>query len=435
METILITGTLYFISIQIYNQFYLFRKFLIQPSIICGTILVLIGPYGPSLLPENTYNTLKELPSILISFLFSGIILSSPSLTLKNSQLMTRILRQGIFVWIIGLVQLFMGFIISYLCFGDQKEYLLLSSFIEIGWLGGHGSAAAFSGFLRELGFPEIGDFAIISATIGLLWGSISGMILVNLIKKRIMFKKYFKKVDLTNLDSFVENEKNFDKIDISLLIYGFIFPILPVTIAYVLKNIILKSDLFSIDINNFIDKLPLFFVVILFTFFIKKILFYKLYNKEQIEIGIKIFTGIILDVMILSAIATMNLKMVFKSFDIIVFYTICGIFISLLIFFISPFFIDDFPEISLINYGMATGTTAIGLMLLNSFKSIQDKSSQLAIIVYGSAAPLSAPFIGGGILSFLVPMFILKGYFFHLFFITIFILFILIGLSFFLKG
>ena len=190
METILITASLYFISIIIYNNFSFFKKFLIQPSILSGLLFLFLGSQGVSILSNEIYNDLKILPSMLISFLFSGIILSNPAVDLKNSRFYFRVLRQGVFVWIIAILQLLMGFIISYFYFGKDSPYLILSSLIEIGWIGGHGSAAAYSGFVKQLGVPEAGDLAIISATIGLLWGNISGIILVNFLKRKELKKK-----------------------------------------------------------------------------------------------------------------------------------------------------------------------------------------------------------------------------------------------------
>ncbi|GIX41545.1 MAG: sodium:solute symporter [Leptospiraceae bacterium] len=434
METILIVGSFYFISIIIYNQIYLLKKYLIQPSIICGVLLLLLGPYGPSFLPESLFRNLKELPGILISFLFSGIMLSSPEFIIRNTRIFPRILRQGTFVWIIAILQLLVGFIISYFISKNNKDYLLLSSIIEIGWIGGHGSAAAFSGVVRQLHFSEAGDFAIISATIGLLWGSISGMILVNLLKRNRLFR-IFKKDNINDNDLNEQTEINFEQqIQIQNLIYGFILPIIPVAISYYSIKILLTMNLFGKGIHRFIEELPLFFIVILYAFILKNVLLSNFKEKESIQIGIKFFTGIVLDILILSAIATMNLIIVFQSYDIIILYTIGGIVISILIFFISFIFVDDFPEISLINYGMATGTTAIGLLLLNSYRNINEKSSQIAILVYGSAAPLSAPFIGGGIISLLIPIFISKGYFFFILYILIFILILLISINLYMK-
>ncbi len=168
---------------------------------------------------------------------------------------------------------------------------------------------------------------------------------------------------------------------------------------------------------------------MIVVSFFLREIFFIYFKKEESIFIGIKIFTGIVLDLLILSAIATMNLSIIGKSLDIIVVYSLGGILTSLFAFIISPFFVGEHPEISLINYGMSTGTTATGLMLLNSYRTINDRSYQLAILVYGSAAPMSAPFIGGGIISLLIPLLIKNG-FFYLLFITLFITLIVLVIA-----
>ena len=60
--------------------------------------------------------------------------------------------------------------------------------------------------------------------------------------------------------------------------------------------------------------------------------------------------------------------------------------------------------ELGIINYGMSTGTTANGLALLR----IVDKDLESgAAEEYALAAPLSAPFVGGGILTLILPDFL----------------------------
>ena len=62
----------------------------------------------------------------------------------------------------------------------------------------------------------------------------------------------------------------------------------------------------------------------------------------------------------------------------------------------------DRWMELGLINYGMSTGTTATGLMLLR----IVDKDLETgAAEDYALAAPLSAPFVGGGLLTLMMPL------------------------------
>ena len=66
----------------------------------------------------------------------------------------------------------------------------------------------------------------------------------------------------------------------------------------------------------------------------------------------------------------------------------------------------DYWFELGILNYGMSTGTTAQGLMLLR----IIDKDLESgAAEDYALAAPLSAPFIGGGILTISLPLILLN--------------------------
>jgi ESS family glutamate:Na+ symporter len=61
----------------------------------------------------------------------------------------------------------------------------------------------------------------------------------------------------------------------------------------------------------------------------------------------------------------------------------------------------DYWFELGILNYGMSTATTAQGLMLLR----IVDKDLESgAAEDYALAAPLSAPFIGGGIVTLSLP-------------------------------
>ena len=58
--------------------------------------------------------------------------------------------------------------------------------------------------------------------------------------------------------------------------------------------------------------------------------------------------------------------------------------------------------ELGLINFGMSTGTTAQGMMLL---RMVDPQLRTRAAEQYALAAPLSAPFIGGGIVTFTLPL------------------------------
>lgn len=56
----------------------------------------------------------------------------------------------------------------------------LFASMYAVGFEGGHGTAAGLADTYTALGEPTYGDIALTSATIGILMGSICGVILVN---------------------------------------------------------------------------------------------------------------------------------------------------------------------------------------------------------------------------------------------------------------
>ncbi|MBW7858382.1 MAG: hypothetical protein H3C43_08845, partial [Leptonema sp. (in: Bacteria)] len=116
----------------------------------------------------------------------------------------------------------------------------------------------------------------------------------------------------------------------------------------------------------------------------------------------IRLFHGLVLEGLILSAIATLSLKTI-HEYSLILFI-LCGsatILTILLHFFAAPKLLPyHYPDLALLNYGMSTGTTAVGVALL---RTLRPRIPIVPLNIYGFAAPLSGPFIGGGILSLVV--------------------------------
>ena len=65
----------------------------------------------------------------------------------------------------------------------------------------------------------------------------------------------------------------------------------------------------------------------------------------------------------------------------------------------------DRWFELGLINYGMSTGVTATGFVLL---RLVDPKIRSGAAEDYALAAPISSPFVGGGMLTFALPIVIM---------------------------
>ena len=67
----------------------------------------------------------------------------------------------------------------------------------------------------------------------------------------------------------------------------------------------------------------------------------------------------------------------------------------------------DYWFQLGILNYGMSTGTTATGFTLL---KIVDKDLDSGAAEDYALAAPLSAPFVGGGMLTVGLPLLVLEG-------------------------
>lgn len=419
-------GFLYFLSVFIYRRTFL-KKIHIQPSVMCGLIYLFLGPQIFSFLNVLHYEFLKELPKIMISFLFAGIFLNQPKLELEKSNFIS-ILRQGIFVWIIGLGQLLVGFLLALILYSNASKEKIIASIIEISWLGGFGSASAFSVIAKDLNLSWIGDLSLIMATTGILWGSISGILLVNLERYKNQNPNLYQEIQ-----NFVYKK---EEVKQEYLFYGFLFPLIPVFFAYYLKEfLIFVFRFFSFSYIQFLQNLPLFFIVIVVSFFMKIFILNSLNFKEDLGMqkGTQMFTDLVLEILIISSIASINIKVMYDFLNILIIFNICAILLNLLFYFFSGFFINEYPELSLINYGMATGTTATGMMLLQAYS--KNQIPFYPVMIYGMAAPLSSPFIGGGIISLLIPYFVYNGHFYYIFWILLVILVFLIFINLYLKS
>ena len=120
---------------------------------------------------------------------------------------------------------------------------------------------------------------------------------------------------------------------------------------------------------------------------------------------GIKRITALSMELLILAAITSLNLNAVVKLFlPISVLLVFAFIWVGLCLLVIGRRLLPKryWFELGILNYGMSTGTTATGLMLL---KIIDKDLDSGAAEDYALAAPMSAPFIGGGMITFSLPI------------------------------
>jgi len=115
------------------------------------------------------------------------------------------------------------------------------------------------------------------------------------------------------------------------------------------------------------------------------------------------------MDLLVVAAIATLNIAAVIKLAIPFMVLVVCGmVWTSVCLMVISRRVLPSshWFELGLINYGMSTGTTATGFVLL---RIIDPELKTDAAKEYAMAAPFSAPFIGGGMLTIALPLLVLE--------------------------
>ncbi len=202
-------------------------------------------------------------------------------------------------------------------------------------------------------------------ATMGLLSSSLIGSLF-------ILLGKIFK---VTNQTEFIENKENkdfkfnlniFDDLRILLVNVGFAGLAILIGL-FLIKIIRLSSIVFGDFSKEVINSLPVFPLILIGSLLIRYIL-EKTEKTAFISQILQREMGILsTDLLIFSAMASLNLSIVMDNLKIILLLTIFGLLWNILcIAFFSYFVFDDFWfEKGLVEFGNSTGVVASGLLLL----------------------------------------------------------------------
>lgn len=160
----------------------LIQKVLIPPAVIAGFLALLFGPQSPveqlKILPLST--SFGTYASVLIVVIFAATPIgdkpqkgaaSGPKISgmfFNVSGIAVLQYAVGMLVTLVLLVKLYPTL--------DENFGLMMAT----GFYGGHGTAAAVGSALSELGVPNMTDLGNTCATIGIVGGIISGMIIIN---------------------------------------------------------------------------------------------------------------------------------------------------------------------------------------------------------------------------------------------------------------
>lgn len=399
------------------------QNLFLPSSIIAGFLALLVGPdalgritsqfleegsfFYNGLLPEFILEVWGSLPGMFINIVFAALFLGKTVPSIKK-------------IWQTAGPQIVMGQAVSW---GQYVVGILLSllvltpvfgmsplagALIEISFVGGHGTSAGLEGTFNALGFSEGADLALGLATIGILSGVVIGIFIINLA---------YRKGEAEFVESeFTEEEREqigeshgFDMEPtikeakaIEPLAFHFSLIALAIAIGYILQQglIALEANTWGawtdVTLFPYVPLFPLAMIggMLIQLFFDKKNI--HMYIDQNL---ISKISGFALDVLLVSALATLSLDVIGDNIIPFILISLVAIIWNVFAFlYLGPRMIPNhWFERGLGDFGQATGMTATGLLLM---KVADPKNQTPALEGFGYKQILFEPFVGGGLVT-----------------------------------
>lgn len=374
--------------------------------------------------------TLSDWPGWLIAVVFAGMLLERKQTTAKES--FQRVARQGIMVWIIVLGETAVGLLATWffiLPFFDVPNSI--GMLIETGFAGGHGTAAAMGEVFADPNIGLVGgkDLGMLMATCGLVYGIVTGIFWINLGVRRGWVASSeknkavepdhegdpigFAKVDNATMDPLL--------LQVVWLAMAFGFGMVAQQVVLFLAasadGLLVADEVAQgadqqlakrLSISNVVD-FPLFIYTLFGGLFVRRILSAVGMEDRIDNRTISRLTSSAMDILVVAAIASLNLSAVAALAVPFSILFACGaVWTTICLLLISRWLLpkEHWFQLGLINYGMSTGTTATGFVLL---RMVDPELKSGAAEDYALAAPLSAPFVGGGMITIALPLLLLE--------------------------
>lgn len=452
------------------NRFGIFEKIYVPASVIAGTIgLVVIQAVSWVSLPpvaETEVRAAREMlaqwPVFLIAVVFAAMLLQRH--VGRRRVGMRSTIGEALMVWIIALGQTAVGLLLTWLLI--QPFYDVPNAFgmlIETGFAGGHGTATAMGQIFvtPQIDFPVGRDLGLLMATLGLVYGTVSGIFWINVaVRLRLATIKDEAHVsrgagwespsqrDQPAADSPGPDSATRPSVSAKSVLQRYAIQFVAIAAAFLIGYWVqsaVGAIALAIDppgrsaetgqvdsvqpheeshreespgeespvrqrlrMAKLVGSFPLF----IYTLFGGWVIVTLLKGCDRTrwldsQAGART-SGWAMDLLVVAALATLNLQAVAAYLIPIAILLIGGaIWCAICLLVLSPRILDraHWFELALINYGMSTGTTATGFVLL---RLVDPQLKTDAAKQYALAAPLSAPMVGGGLITIGLPLLVL---------------------------
>ena len=380
------------------------ERFGLPIAVISGIAGISIGPFGlVHVLSKETINVWSNFPTPLLSLVFATLMMGRPVPNING--LVRPIVNQFLLALSLGFGQFFVGgLVVKYLLSPSMETNPLMGCLIEVGFEGGHGAATIIGESFNRLGFSDGLDLGLAMATVGLLSSSLLGSIFI-FIGRTLGLSDTAEIVERKDNLNLTTNTGIFSDLRILLINLGFTGLAISFGVL-LLKFLKYISNYFGDFSKEIIFSLPVFPLILIGSLLIRYIL-EKSNNTEFISNILQREIGILsTDLLIFTAMASLDIAVVFDNWRIILIFTIFGLFWNLIcIAYFAYFIFDDYWfEKSLIEFGNSTGVVASGLLLL---RLADPKNISKTLPIFTSKQLFAQLILSGGFFTVLAPLMI----------------------------
>ncbi|MQA03434.1 MAG: sodium:glutamate symporter [Streptosporangiales bacterium] len=406
LETLLfavvVLGILVFAGVLLRVGIRPLRKLFLPAALLGGVIGLALGPYGFGLFPESMVATWAALPEMLATIVFAPMLMGVRLPRLRETYRL--IVPQLLFGYMGSFLLIGVPLIVSALVLTPLWNVDgMFGSLVETGWPGGHGTAGAMAEVYESRGWSAGGSLGLTSATVGLIFGITAGMALVNWgIRRGYASKATAGEAEYDDRSSDVLPEQrrtpigrtSFNKDLIDSLAFHAALVAVAILIGWVLQYFV----------DQVVAGMPLFPLAMLGGGLVQLVIGRTPLRDTVDTASLRTIQGLALDLLIVSAVASIELPVVVDNAAALAILMVLAAGLSVGFFFLAGprLFEQDWFEQAIVNFGSLTGVSSVGLMLLRTF---DPGLNTVAGKAYALRAPFLSPFIGGGLITTLVPI------------------------------
>lgn len=404
-------------------------------SIVAGALALVLGPqilgaiaiaiFGEEtllaggLFSEPIRTVWSQSPGVFINIVFAALFLGE---TIPNPRsIWQKAAPQVVFGQSLAWGQYVVGILVTLLILGPLfGANPMAAALIEIGFEGGHGTAGGMAETFVDLGYPEGADLALGLATVGIVSGIIAGTALADWGRRKghvqhgsQMLSEESEIPDLTHSETPEMQERRavlMQGLLIDPLSINFGFVGIAIAIGWLILNglVLLESVTWGTTGFEIMSYVPLFPMALVGGIVVQLVLERLGLTPLVIRPLMQNIAGLALDVVVVTALASISLQVIGSNLGVFIILSIVGIAWNVLFFlYYAPrIFPNYWFEKGLGDLGQSMGVTATGILLL---RMVDPDNRSGAFESFAYKQLFFEPIVGGGLFTAAAPALIAR--------------------------